>query len=130
MATAIREETKAGENSSEDAELPLDETPNDDGVQGVEVGTQTDRIPHSANLSPDEIAEFSASFVEEANSLGSPFLSRLYKDRAVTANIMKEFNEHIVPLLNFVAKQHAWLSPRRGKARRRVNNQESVTTSG
>lgn len=65
------------------------------------------RNPNSADLSPDEITLFSASFAKKVNLIGLKFLSKLHKDRTVTFKRKKEFSEHIVPLLNFVARQHA-----------------------
>lgn len=112
----IPDEVPSDEDSNDMANHPCIETPDGGNTQGVEVSTQTDqRGTNSPNLSPEEKAEFSA-FVEEANLLGSRFLSWLNKEKSITVRRNEDYHEHLVQLLNFIVRQHAWICLLHGKA--------------
>lgn len=53
--------------------------------------------------------------MEEANSLGSRFLGRLYKDRNITMGRKAKYGEHLAALLNFLSRQPAWICLLHGK---------------
>lgn len=97
VESPIRADTNFQECLSEEVELPYEETPDEGGFHEVKVATHTDRRgPESADLTPDEIAEFQALFVKEANLFGWKYLSRLGRDTTIAVRSKEEFSEHIL----------------------------------